>query len=190
MSKKMNGVSASPTSQVLTVDNILINDQDKANKFAQTFSQVSSNDNYSAAFQNYRIKFETDNAELLTKDPLETIQPTDINSDFTIFEIETAINLLRTGSSPGDDDITYELLKHLPTSSVRLLLKLLNQSWSQGLVPQKWKHSIVLPLLKPGKDPSQISSYRPISLTFALSKLTERIITSTLEWFLDAENFN
>jgi hypothetical protein len=44
MSKRMNGISASPSSQVLTIDNeTSINNQDKSNKFAQTFTQVSSN---------------------------------------------------------------------------------------------------------------------------------------------------
>ena len=186
MSKRMNGNSTRPSSQVITSNNqILTDNKDKANKFAEAFAQVSSNRNYTPAFRDYKIKFEQENAELLEKDSLTTSQQTGINSDFTIYELETTINDLRNGSSPGEDDITYELLKHLPTSSIRLLLKLLNQSWSQGTVPQNWKHSIVLPLLKTGKDPTDISSYRPISLTSALSKVTEKIITNRLEWFLE-----
>jgi hypothetical protein len=42
--------------------------------------------------------------------------------------------------------------------------------------PPVWKQAHVLPILKPGKDPTQPSSYRPISLLHTVGKLFEKIL--------------
>ncbi|GBM50398.1 hypothetical protein AVEN_97220-1 [Araneus ventricosus] len=42
--------------------------------------------------------------------------------------------------------------------------------------PNCWKTARVLPILKPGKDPTHLVSYRPISLLPTLSKLGEKLI--------------
>jgi ribonuclease HI len=55
----------------------------------------------------------------------------------------------------------------------------------KGKVPKTWKHQLIIPLLKPGKDPKQLSSFRPVSLTSVLCKVTERIISNRLASFLD-----
>jgi ribonuclease HI len=174
-----------PYIQKTLLTEIITKNKEKADKFAIAFANVSSTQNYSPSFQVYKNKFETENSAILAKDESTSSGNSGINANLTLFELESAINQLKNGSAPGEDDISYEIIKHLPTSSHRLLLKILNQSWNQGIVPKKWKHSIVLPLLKAGKDPSQISSYRPISLTSSLSKLLEKIITNRLEWFLN-----
>ncbi|GBM83926.1 hypothetical protein AVEN_49581-1 [Araneus ventricosus] len=46
----------------------------------------------------------------------------------------------------------------------------------------------VVPILKPDKDPTQPSSYRPISLLFSLSKIAEDIILNRLNKFLTDNN--
>ena len=60
--------------------------------------------------------------------------------------------------------------------------------WLRSRLPTAWKHAIVIPILKSGKDPHRTSSYRPISLTSTLSKLMERLVTNRLMWYL--EKFN
>jgi hypothetical protein len=42
--------------------------------------------------------------------------------------------------------------------------------------PPVWKHARVLPILKSGKDLTQPSSYRPISLLDTVGKLFEKIL--------------
>ena len=37
--------------------------------------------------------------------------------------------------------------------------------WKTGLIPAGWKHAVVLPFVKPGKDPLGLSVIRPIALT-------------------------
>ena len=57
-----------------------------------------------------------------------------------------------------------------------------------GIVPSQWKSAIVIPVLKKEKDPSVISSYRPISLTSILARTMERMVNGRLNWCLEAHN--
>ena len=52
----------------------------------------------------------------------------------------------------------------------------------------EWKEAVVLPILKPGTDPTNPQSYRPISLTSVMCKIMERMITNRLVWFLERNN--
>jgi len=54
--------------------------------------------------------------------------------------------------------------------------------------PVSWRHSIVHPVLKPGKDPVNAASYRPISLTPTLCKLMEKLVTTRLTYFVEKNN--
>jgi len=40
-------------------------------------------------------------------------------------------------------------------------------------LPKQWKESIIVPICKPGKDPSLAESYRPIALTSHVGKIME-----------------
>ncbi len=51
-----------------------------------------------------------------------------------------------------------------------------------------WKHAIIVPILKPGKNPSDPSSYRPIALTSQLCKIMERIITDRMTHYLESND--
>jgi len=54
-------------------------------------------------------------------------------------------------------------------------LLLFNQSLATGIFPEKWKISYVSPVFKSG-DISQVSNYRPISITFIIPKVLEVIV--------------
>ena len=107
-----------------------------------------------------------------------------MNNNFTIFELETAIISLKN-TSPGKDMITNELLKHLNANMINELLYLYNTSWSTGLIPKPWKHSILIPLLKPGKDSKELDSYRPIALLPTIAKLMEKLIANRMHYWLE-----
>ncbi|KAL5009894.1 hypothetical protein ScPMuIL_012199, partial [Solemya velum] len=103
------------------------------------------------------------------------VQGIDIPHDRGIMKLKTAIQS-SSESSPGADRVHYTLLKHLPDSSLLVLLELYNTVWRKQMLPSRWKHSLVIPIWKPGKDPSFPGSYRPISLTSCLCKLMERMM--------------
>ncbi|GFT24935.1 hypothetical protein TNCV_3022001 [Trichonephila clavipes] len=44
--------------------------------------------------------------------------------------------------------------------------------------PNAWKTAVVIPILKPGKNPKLAESHRPISLLPILSKRAEKIISA------------
>ncbi|GFT59713.1 RNA-directed DNA polymerase from mobile element jockey [Trichonephila clavipes] len=54
--------------------------------------------------------------------------------------------------------------------------------------PNAWKTAVVIPILKPGKNPKLADSHRPISLLPILSKLAEKIISARLNDYLERNN--
>ena len=67
-------------------------------------------------------------------------------------------------------------LKHMGPRAIAFLTSLFNRSISRADVPSIWKFLLVIPVLKPGKDPSLGPSYRPISLLCPASKVLERLL--------------
>lgn len=63
-----------------------------------------------------------------------------------------------------------------------------NRAWTNGTIPQAWRHSITVPILKAGKDQSNISSYRPISLTSTIGKVMERLVTNRLTYYVEKQD--
>ncbi|KAG5852664.1 hypothetical protein ANANG_G00064980 [Anguilla anguilla] len=90
-------------------------------------------------------------------------------------------------TTPGRDGLFYELFKHLDELVLEEILALFNSVWAEGCLPKEWKHAVVAPILKPGKDASDPSSYRPIALTSVLCKIMERMITNRLVYFLESK---
>ena len=101
------------------------------------------------------------------------------NVNFSLFELELALNSSKN-SAPGGDAIHYEMLKKLPNNAKIALLALFNQSWKEGTSPDEWSQATIIPILKPGKDKQDPKSYRPISLTSCLSKTMQRMIKARL----------
>lgn len=77
-------------------------------------------------------------------------------------ELRDAINS-GANTTPGRDGLAYELFKHLDNIVFEEVLALFNSVWAEGCLPQEWKHAVVVPILKPGKDASDPCSYRPIA---------------------------
>ena len=102
--------------------------------------------------------------------------------------MENALASIKKSSSPGLDSIPYDFIIHMPISEKEKLLELFNQIWTTGIYPDKWRQALIIPILKPGKDPQDPSSYRPISLTCCLSKLMEKMINLRLVWYLENKN--
>ncbi|GFS69494.1 probable RNA-directed DNA polymerase from transposon BS [Trichonephila clavipes] len=99
----------------------------------------------------------------------------DINKSFSLKELERALSHQKN-SSPGHDKISLQSINHLPIKAINLVLKSFNDSWSSSQIPKDWTRAIILPFIKPQKNPKEVSSYRPISLTSVIAKLLERMI--------------
>ncbi|GFU66291.1 RNase H domain-containing protein [Trichonephila clavipes] len=97
----------------------------------------------------------------------------------------TKNRLERTPINSGPDGISYVLLRHLSEDSLVSLLYLFNRIWREQVYPTQWQEAIVIPILKPGKDPKNPLSYRPIALTSCLCKTLERMVNARLVYQLE-----
>lgn len=95
-------------------------------------------------------------------------------------EIENIIKLLRPFKSPGPDFIQNILLKRLPPSGIDLITKLINKCIEKSYWPVSFKIAKVISILKSGKQASDPSSYRPISLLNSVGKLLEKVVHKTI----------
>ena len=103
-----------------------------------------------------------------------------------MLELDNALEKCN-GSSPGIDNINYEMIKNIPFWAKSKLLKFYNEIFCSH-DPHSWREALVIPLPKPGKSISEISAYRPISLTCCLSKILQRIVNNRLTWQLETVN--
>ncbi|GFO27377.1 RNA-directed DNA polymerase from mobile element jockey [Plakobranchus ocellatus] len=89
-------------------------------------------------------------------------------------------------SAAGPDGVYYQFLRHLPEFCLQILLKLFNNIWTTGDIPPSWREVSVVPISKPGKDPSDPSIYRPIALTSYLCKTLGRMVNGRLVHVLES----
>ena len=116
--------------------------------------------------------------------------PLDPKFQFTLVgaqEIKTAVRSLACKRSMGRDGIPITILKGCLEVLTLPLVHLTNQVITSRTWPTSWKHSIVTPVLKPGKPPSEVSSYRPVSLLCAVSKVVEKVLHYQLSTFAEAK---
>ncbi|GBM14706.1 putative RNA-directed DNA polymerase from transposon X-element [Araneus ventricosus] len=81
------------------------------------------------------------------------------------------------------------MIKHLTPESQNTLLHFYNRIWQEQYFPTLWQQAIIIPLLKPGKDPKNPSNYRPIALTCCICKLLEKMINRRLVYYLEANKY-
>ena len=101
-------------------------------------------------------------------------------SPFSPAELLVAATSLSSSTATGPDKVTYPILKYLLRSGMDFLLHIFHLSWSLHSFPSIWKTSSIIPIHKIGKPLDSPASLRPISLTFCVSKLFERIILPRL----------
>ncbi|GBM97109.1 putative RNA-directed DNA polymerase from transposon X-element, partial [Araneus ventricosus] len=180
--KKASGVCRSNAISVL-IDkgNTISNLKDIANSIASALAHTSSNQIYSSSILNNKKKAEKQKLNFISR----TNQP--YNCDFSFMEFQSSLSNVHD-SSPGPDKISYSMIKHLSIASQNSILDLCNRIWREHYFPTLWQQAIIIPLLKPGKDPTNPSNYRPIALTSCLCKLFERMINKRLIYYMEAKN--
>ncbi len=102
-------------------------------------------------------------------------------------EVIKLCGTLRSGASPGDDDIRPDIVKVVKLEIAPVLVHIFNLSIITGIVPDKLKYAKVVPIFKSG-DSTSCNNYRPISILPVFSKVFERIIHKRLYNFLSHHN--
>ncbi len=158
--------------------------------FAQNFQKICANSNISKEMIDSRSKTVQDFLKNRRK-RLESLDQgiksdsVKLNEPFKLNELLCVLKTVNIKSSPGCDDIPFSFFKHSPKNVLSYVLNIFNISWDSNKIPLNWKTSNVKPILKSNKVSSDISSYRPISLTSSFCKLIEKMITVRLSWFLN-----
>ena len=177
--RKLQGKFAPSPLPVLKINNLLISDpKEVAETFGRHFANISSVLHYSPHFRILRENFTVVPPQCTNLEPY--------NIAFNMIELDHAISL-SSPSAPGEDDILYPMISHLPFHSKEFFLGVLNEFWCSGSSPKSWKISTIIPILKPGKDSSLPNGYRPIALTSCICKIYERMINTRLVWYLESK---
>jgi len=102
---------------------------------------------------------------------------------FTPNAVEQKLRKLKVTSSAGPDGLQALLLKNLAHELARPFSVLFTISYDLSLLPDIWRVALVSPILKKGLS-SDVSNYRPISLTCIACKIMESIIRDQLMSYL------
>lgn len=108
---------------------------------------------------------------------------------FTLNEVKSIIReSSKKRKAPGFDLITKKIIRELSVKALRILTIICNAMLRIGHFPAPWKIAEIILIQKPGKPPQEASSYRPISLLPALSKLFEKLLLLRLKPVLEGRN--
>jgi hypothetical protein len=150
---------------------VIVNDDDRANALNSYFGSVCADDNGTTP---------TIARTLPGNECIDSI-------DFSPLKISSAIRKMKNTKSSGPDGFPPILFKKLAPVLAGPLSLLFTSLMSVGRIPRDWTHAIVTPVYK-GGDASEMSNYRPISLTCVVCKIMERVITVDLLTYLRSNN--
>lgn len=100
-------------------------------------------------------------------------------------EISTIIRLTPNKRSCGSDQMPYLLMKRFVPAIMLLMTVFFNQLLANVYFPTGWKHSLITPIPKAGKDSSIVSNWRPISSLCCISKIFERVLAARITRHID-----
>lgn len=104
-----------------------------------------------------------------------------ITQEITMTEIDNAISRLKTNKVPGGDGFPAEWYKTFRELLIPTLQKCFNYVLLGGKTPVSWKQAIISVIPKVGKDRTECSSYRPISVLNLDYRLFASIMAKRLE---------
>jgi hypothetical protein len=94
---------------------------------------------------------------------------------FSPKEIKEETGFLNIKKAHGIDKITPKMMKELPKKGLVMLTYIYNAMLRLSFWPKQLKTAVIILIPKPGKDPKELSSYRPISLLSIINKLFESV---------------
>ena len=160
-------------------DNVtLITDRvEIANRLGAAIEKSSSTNHYSKEFQSIKAQKEKQKINFKTDRNLR------YNKKFTLRDFKRSLKKSYNSSCP--DQIHYEILRHLPIETLRILLDITNETWKSDTFPESWREALIISIPKPRKDHFYPLEYRPIALTSCICKTVERMVNERLVWCLE-----
>ena len=105
------------------------------------------------------------------------------SSSFTMRDLKRSLKK-SNNSSPGPNQIHYEILRNLPIETLHISLDIINETWKSDTLPESWREALIISIPKPGKDYFSPVN-RPIALTSCICKTVERMVNERLVWYLE-----
>ena len=154
-----------------------------ANTLGAAIEISSSANNYSIEFQSIKAQKEKQKINFKTNRNLR------YDKKFTMWDLKRS-SKKSNNSSPGPDQIHYEIFRHLPIETLHILLDIINETWKSDTFPKSWREALCISIRKPGKDHFNPLNHRPIALTSCICKNCRKDGQWTLcmvfgkEWFI------
>lgn len=99
-------------------------------------------------------------------------------------EIDEAVNSFGKHKAPGEDKLTYELVKMMYAANPHFVRAILKRWFEEQRFPDEYKDSFIVPILKDARKDTSLDNLRPIGLLCALGKVYERILYNRLNFYL------
>jgi hypothetical protein len=170
----------------LVRNNAIINTPlEKANCYAETLEQihqVPNDPHFNDAFFAQVIRSVNNFRRNPPNHPLRLLPEDDsLVVEVLPDEVEAHIRQLKSKKAPGPDELKAPIFKNLPRIAIVALTVIFNNCMRAHHFPPAWKHATTVMIPKPGKDPTNPLSYRPISLLNIAGKVFEKILSKHLE---------
>ena len=179
MIRKITGKNvASPMHHLKDENGTLITDRVQIANTLGAAIEKSSSENYAKEFQAIKAQKEKQKINFKTNINLR------YNKKLTMKDLKRSLKK-SNNSSPGPDQIHYEILRHLPIETLHILLDIINETWKSDTIPESWREALITSIPKPGKDHFNSLNYRPIALTNCICKTVERMVNERLVWYLE-----
>lgn len=177
--RKLTGKFKSNQLTSIEISNEIIYDKQKiVEELANKFNKITSIENY--AKETRDLMEHEDKEQIEIEEDIDEIY----NWDFTMEELKTALRKCK-GTTPGPDEIHYEMIKNSTDETKEVILKLYNRLWRNCEFPDNWRNAIAIPVRKPGKDPKKPENLRTIQLTNVMCKIMERMVNNRLTWWIE-----
>ena len=99
-------------------------------------------------------------------------------------QLDLVVTKIKPSNSSANDQISAKTLKKLYRVLKYPILNMINISLETQTYPQILKQSKIIPLLKKGKSPNEIKSFRAINILPSLGKLLDKIVSNQIIQYL------
>ncbi len=115
---------------------------------------------------------------------LSSTDSADLDKPITLDEVRDAAQVMQRGKSPGIDGIPPEFYTCFWEQLGPFLLDMINSSIEKGRFSRDVNTALISLLLKKNKDPTDCSSYRPLSLLNSDLKIFAKLLARRLERYM------
>jgi len=88
---------------------------------------------------------------------------------------------MKEKKASGEDGIPSELYKYLVETPQTYITAIYNGCLKESTFPKRWKTTLIVPIIKPGKEGSQeVNKFRPISLLDIGGKVLVKVMINRI----------